>query len=94
MGARGYIATYSDMIDPDEISSGEGKCVSSPNIFVVQIADLNVLDDDILACKGQTLALDNTLGTNTQNGLVRANLDGLFCRLVVGNSLFDLTGIA
>jgi len=82
------------MVNPDEISSGEGKRISSPNVFVVQIADLNVLNNDILATKGQTLALDDTLGTNAQNGLVGANLDRLLRSLIVGDGLLDLTGIA
>lgn len=82
------------MVNPDEISSGEGERISSPNVFVVQIADLNVLNNDILATKGQTLALDDTLGTNAQNGLVGANLDGLLRSLIVGDGLLDLTGIA
>jgi hypothetical protein len=35
--------TYGDIVHPDEISCGEGKLISSPNIFLVQIADMNVL---------------------------------------------------
>ena len=82
------------MVDPDEISACERECISSPDIFVVQIADLNVLNNNVLATKGQTLALDDTIGTNAQDGLVGANLDGLLRSLVVSDGLFDLTGIA
>lgn len=82
------------MIDPDEISSGEGQSISTPDVLVVQVADLNVLNNDVLAGKGQTLALDDTLGPYTQDGLVRGDLDGLLRSLVVSDSLFDLTSIA
>lgn len=62
--------TYSDVIDPDEISSGKGESISTPDVLVVQVTDLNVLDNDVLAGKGESLSLDNALVSNTQNGLV------------------------
>lgn len=88
------ISTYGYVVNPDEIGSGEGERISTPDVLVVQVADLNVLDNDVLASKGQALALNDTLGPNTQDGLVGTNLDGLLCGLVVGDSLLDLTGIA
>lgn len=52
------------MVDPDEVSSSERKRVSSPNVFVVQIADLDILNNDIIAAKRQALAFDHTFGSN------------------------------
>lgn len=61
---------------------------------MIQIADLDVLDNNILTGKGQTLALDDTLRTNAQDSLVRSNLYRILCSLVVSNCLFDLTSVA
>ena len=86
--------TYSNMIDPDEISSGKGESISTPDVLVVQVTDLDVLDNDVLASKGESLSLDNALVSNTQNGLVGTNLDGGFRSFVVGDSLLHLSRIA
>ena len=81
------------MVNPDEVSSGERESISTPDILVVQVTDLNVLDNDVLAGEGQTLALYDTLGSNTQDGLVGTNLDGRLRGLVVSDGLLDLASI-
>ncbi len=82
------------MVDPDEVGSTKGESISTPDVLVVQVTNLDVLDDDVLASKGEALALDDTLGSNTYDRLVGTDLDGVLCGLVVGNSLLDLTSTA
>jgi hypothetical protein len=82
------------MVNPDKISSGEGKSISTPDILVVQVTNLYVLDDHILAGKGESLSLDNAFGSNAQDSLVGANFDGSFRRFVVGDGLLHLTRTA
>lgn len=82
------------MINPDEISSGKGESIPTPDILVVQVTDLDVLDNDVLAGKGESLSLDNALVPNTQNGLVGTNFDRGFRSFVVGDSLLHLSRIA
>ena len=82
------------MVNPDQIRAGEGEGISTPDVLVVQVTDLDVLNDDVLACKGESLSLDNAFVSNTQNGLVGTNFDGGFRSLVVGDSLLHLTRIA
>lgn len=79
------------MVNPDEVRSGKGDSITTPNVLVVQIADLDVLNNDVLARKAQALALDDTLGSNTQEGLVGSNLDGCLRSFVIGDGLGDLT---
>ena len=52
------------MVDPDEVGSTEGESISTPDVLVVQVADLDVLDDDVLAGEGEALALDDALGAD------------------------------
>jgi hypothetical protein len=66
------------MVNPDEISSGEGESISAPDILVVQVTNLYVLDNYILAGKGESLSLDNAFGSNAQDSLVGTNFDGSF----------------
>lgn len=82
------------MIDPDEVRTGEAECVAAPDVLVVQVADLDVLDDDILSSKGQTLALDDAFGANPEDRLVGPDLDGRLCSLVVSHCLLDLSSTA
>lgn len=67
---------YCNMVDPNEIGSAEGESISTPDVLGVQVADLNVLDNYVLAIEAQTLALYDTLGTNTEDCLVGSDLDG------------------
>jgi hypothetical protein len=85
------VGPYSNVVNPDEISSGEGESIPTPDIFVVQVTDLYVLDNDILAGKGESLSLDYAFGSDAQDSLVGANLDGVFRSLVVSGGLLDLT---
>jgi hypothetical protein len=78
------------MIDPDKVGSGEAESISTPDILVVQVADLNVLYNDVLASKAQALALNDTLGTNAEEGLVGSDLDGRLRGLVVSDGLLGL----
>lgn len=50
---------------------------------MVQIADLDVLYNNILSSKTKTLAFNDTFGPDTQDGLVGANLDRTLGSLVV-----------
>lgn len=84
------VNTYGDVVDPDQVRSGEGDSITTPDVLVVEVADLDVLDNDILASKAQALALDDTLGSDTEDSLVGSNLDGCFRGLVVSDCLGDL----
>lgn len=61
-----------DVIDPDEISSGEGDGISSPDVLWVELGNVDVLDDDVLGSIGnsETLSSDHSIGTDTNNRLV------------------------
>ena len=64
--------TYSNVIDPDIVCSIQGDGISAPNIFRVDIGDLNVLENDVLSSihDPQALAFDDTLGTIANDCLV------------------------
>lgn len=88
------MSTYGNVVDPDEVGSTEGESISTPDVLVVQVADLDVLDNYVLASEGKTLALDDTLGSDTKDSLVGANLDWVLRGLVVGDCLLDRSSIA
>lgn len=86
--------SYGNVVNPDEVGSGKGESISTPDILVVQVADLDVLNNDVLACKGETLALDDTLGSDSEDSLVATHLDGVLRGLVVSGGLLNLSSIA
>jgi len=64
--------TYGNVVDPDIVCSIQGDGISAPNIFRVDIGDLNVLENDVLSSihDPQALAFDDTLGTIANDCLV------------------------
>ena len=73
----GKVETYGNVVDPDVVCSVQGDGISAPNVFRVDIGDLNVLEDDILSSvyDSQAFAFDDTLGAIADDCLVRANSD-------------------
>ena len=82
------------MVDPDEVCAAESERIATPNVFVVQVAHLDVLDDDVLASELQALALYYTFVADAYNRLVGADLDGRFGRLVVGHCFLGRLAVA
>lgn len=77
------------MVDPDKVGAGKLNRITSPNVFRVQVGDLDVLDDDVGNTIGhpQALALDDALIAHAKDGFVRRDIDrGPRCH-VPGGSL-------
>lgn len=82
----------SDVVDPDQVSVVEGDGITAPDEARVEVGNMNVLDDDVLgAHDAQALALDDALVSNTNQTLVRADLDAQNTGLVVLDG--DLLGV-
>lgn len=82
----------SNVVDPDKIRTINLDSITSPNVLRVQLSDVDVLNDDVLsALDVKTLALDNTIGTDADNGLVRVDDNRVQSSLIVGN--VDLRGV-
>ena len=64
-----------NVVDPDKIGTVDGDSITTPDVLRVDIGETNVLDDDVLRTRDDTdtLALDDTLGALTNQGLVGAN---------------------
>jgi hypothetical protein len=73
----GKVEIYGNVVDPDIICSVQGDSVSAPNVFRVDVGDLNVLEDDVLSpvYDSQAFAFDDTLGAIADDCLVRADSD-------------------
>ncbi len=73
--------------DPDEVSLVESNSVTTPDVLRVELGNVNVLNDNVLRSVGntETLAADNTLVTNTDDGLVGAQVDSSYTSIVVRN---------
>lgn len=84
---------YLDVVDPDVGRAIQGDGVATPDVLGVQLGDVNVLEDDVADAVGesQALATDDTRVTNTNNGLVRGDVDGAGAGIVVGD--FDRTSV-
>lgn len=84
-----------DVVDPDQIRSGQSDGITSPNILRVQLRNANVLDDDVLDTVGhaKTLALDYSRCSITKDGLVRGDLDGVEAGIVIGDGHSGSTGL-
>jgi hypothetical protein len=65
------------MIDPDIVCPIQGDGITAPNVFRVDIGDLNVLEDDILSPvhNSQALAFDDALRAIADDCLIRTNSD-------------------
>lgn len=76
-----------DVVDPDQVSAGEGDGITTPDVLGVQLGDADVLNDDVLHAVGhaQTLALDDSGGARAEDGLVRGDLNGAQTGLVVSD---------
>jgi len=74
-----------DVVDPDEIRAGEGNGITSPDILWVELGNVDVLDDDVLGsiCDSETLSTDHCVGSDTNDGLVGAEVDTRYTSLVV-----------
>lgn len=77
-----------DVVDPDQISAGQGDGITTPDVLGVQLGDADVLDDDVLHAVGEveTLALDDSRGAIAEDGLVGGDLDGVQTGVVVGDA--------
>jgi hypothetical protein len=76
----------SNVVNPDEIGTIKSHGITTPDVLRVQFGDMDVLDDDVLGSLDvETLALDDTVGTDTNNGLVRVDNDRVETSLIVGN---------
>lgn len=65
------------MINPDLVGAIERNSITTPDILGVEVGNVDVLDDDVLdtTTHSQTLALDTSLVTHTENGLIRGNIN-------------------
>jgi hypothetical protein len=73
------------VVNPNVVSSVKSDSIATPDKVRVKVRNVDVLDDNVLDTVGktETLALNNTLGTNTDNALVRANHNRAQAGLVV-----------
>jgi hypothetical protein len=73
------------MVNPNVIGSVKSDSIATPDKVRVKVRNMNVLDDNVLNTIGktETLALNNTLGTNTNNALIRANHNRVQTGLVI-----------
>ena len=78
-------STNSHVVDPDIAGAIKGNGITTPNVLGVELADGNVLDDDVgnATCKTQALSEKHTLLSITDDGLVALDLDGVQGSLVV-----------
>lgn len=73
------------MVDPDVASAIKSDGITTPNVLGVELADGDVLDDNVGNTAGKTQALSekHTLLSITNDGLVALDLDGVEGSLVV-----------
>lgn len=72
------------MVDPNLVSAIKRDGIATPDELVIQVANLDVLNDDILATgtHPQAFAFDDSLVTNSNDGFVGRNIDGGFRSVV------------
>lgn len=77
-----------DVVNPDLVSTIQRDGVATPDVFRVDIGDVDVLDDHVArtARQTKTLPADDTSAAHTNNGLVRADIHAFGSRLVIGAS--------
>tara|TARA_R110002060_G_scaffold31524_6_gene42104 strand:- start:214 stop:534 length:321 start_codon:yes stop_codon:yes gene_type:complete len=73
------------MIDPDIVGIRHADRVASPDILWVEVRDLDVLDDDVGDTgHSQTFAVEDSVGAETDECLVRGYVDALVRRDIDG----------
>lgn len=76
-----------DVINPDVVGTIESNGITTPDELRVQLGDVNVLNDNIANTgQAETLTTNDTITANTDNRLVRRNIDTLNASLVVSTS--------
>lgn len=76
-----------NVVDPNQISRVNGDSIASPDVFRVELGNLNILDDDVLHPRDlQALSTDNTGRAGANDGLVVSDLDTRHTSLVIGNT--------
>ena len=80
------------MINPDEIRTSKGDCITTKDVFRVQFCDMDVLDNDILGAIGdaKSFTANDTGLSDADDGLVWCHVNGVDTCFVVGN--FDSIG--
>jgi hypothetical protein len=69
------------VVDPNQVGSGKGQSIPAPYILVVQVADLDVLDNDVLPAKLRPLPLMMPLAPIPRNVLLDPTLMDVFAAL-------------
>lgn len=79
--------SYLDVIDPDHVSAGDGDSITTPDVFRVDVGEVDILNDNVLDAVGHvdTLALDDTGGALADQGLVGLDLDRVPGSLVISD---------
>lgn len=79
--------SHLDMVDPDHVSAGDGDSITTPDVFRVDISEVDILNDNVLDAVGHvdTLALDDTGGALADQGLVGLDLDRVPGSLVISD---------
>lgn len=74
-----------DVVNPDQIGSGESDGVAAPDVLGVELGDVDVLDNHVCGSvrDAQTLAPDHTCRPNADDGLVAADIDARDTSLIV-----------
>jgi hypothetical protein len=82
-GGRG--STYSHVVDPDVAGAIKSDGITTPNVLGVELADGDVLDDNVVNATSKTQALSekHALLSVTNDGLVALDLNGVERSLVV-----------
>lgn len=97
LGAEDNVLTTNErggaVVDPDEIGVVDGDSITTPDVLRVQVGNVNILDNNVLgtADHADTLALDDALAANTDEGLVGSDVDAEQTGLVVLDR--DLGGV-
>jgi len=73
------------VVNPDKVGLVKSDGITTPHVFVVDVRNLDVLDDDVLGAvdDAQALALDDALAALTHERLVRTDIDAESASLVV-----------
>jgi len=75
------------VVDPDQVRTGKGDSITTPDVLRVQIRDVDILNYHILCsiCNPQSLAFDHSAAPNPNDALIAADIDGRDAGLVVGD---------
>jgi len=75
------------VINPDQIRARKRQRIAAPNIFMIQITDLNILHNHILARETQPFAFNHALTPHPENSLIRTDLDRRLGRFIIRHRL-------